>query len=172
MTEKILKELEEEGVFVPVVNKVLVERPDIFIPSVKFSRSVLDRGDGAVKRKDRFLLALSAASALGAEHCIKAQMDNAKKAGAAKDEILESIMISRMGHHRPLSRSSASPVALEGRSLNTAPHSSAWSEGYRSLQRDADTPASRRQSYSPTESGKRRGFRDPRWLQPWMGRMR
>jgi alkylhydroperoxidase/carboxymuconolactone decarboxylase family protein YurZ len=92
-TDKILKATEEMYGFIPVSNKVLSERPDMFVPSANFSRSVLDREDGAVKRKDRFLLAISAASALGSPYCLKVQIQHAKEAGASKDEILESIMI-------------------------------------------------------------------------------
>ena len=93
ITDKILKATEAKYGFIPVSNKVISERPDIFVPSAEFSKSILDREDGAVPRKYRFLLAISAAAAVGGEHCLRVQIKHAREAGASKDEILESIMI-------------------------------------------------------------------------------
>ncbi len=93
ITEKILKATEEMYGFIPVTNKVLSIRPDIFIPSTSFSKCVLENENGAIEKKFRYLLAISAAAATGGEHCLKVQIQHAKDAGASKDEILESIMI-------------------------------------------------------------------------------
>lgn len=93
ITDKILKATEEKYGFIPVSNKIMGERPDLFVPSAEFSRAVLDREDGAIPRKNRFLLAISAAAAVGGEHCLKVQISHAREAGATRDEILESIMI-------------------------------------------------------------------------------
>ncbi len=101
-TDKILKAIEEKYGFIPVTNKVLSVRPDIFVPSAEFSRAVLDREDGAIKRKDRFLCAVSAAAAVGGEHCLRVQIKHAREAGASEDEILESIMI---GSYMSMTRS-------------------------------------------------------------------
>jgi len=101
-TDKILKAIEESYGFVPVVNKVMSERPDVFVPYVNFGQSILDRTDGAVPRKDRFLLAVSAAAAVGGEHCLRVQIKHAREAGASKDEILESILI---GSYMSMTRS-------------------------------------------------------------------
>ncbi len=102
LTDKILKATEEAYGFIPVSNKVLSERPDMFVPSAEFSRSVLDRADGAIGRKDRFLCAISAAAAVGGEYCLKVQIDHAKEAGASNDEVLEAIMI---GSYMSMTRS-------------------------------------------------------------------
>jgi alkylhydroperoxidase/carboxymuconolactone decarboxylase family protein YurZ len=102
ITEKILKAIEEAYGFVPVVNKVLSERPDIFIPAAGFGQAVLDREDGAMARKERFLCAVSAAAAVCGEHCLRVQIKHAREAGATKDEILESIMI---GSYMSMTRS-------------------------------------------------------------------
>ena len=102
ITDKILKATEELYGFVPVSNKVMSERPDMFVPAANFSQCILDRKDGAVSRKERFLLAISAASALGSPYCLKVQIDHAKEAGATRDEILESIMI---GSYMSMTRS-------------------------------------------------------------------
>ncbi len=93
ITDKILKATVDKYGFVPVSNLILSERPDMFVPSVNFSQAILDREDGAIKRKDRFLMAISAAAAVGGEYCLKVQIKHAKEAGASRDEILESIMI-------------------------------------------------------------------------------
>jgi alkylhydroperoxidase/carboxymuconolactone decarboxylase family protein YurZ len=92
-TDKILKAIEEQFGFIPVVNQVLSERPDIFIPGVSFSQSVLERGDGAIPKKERYLCAISAAAAVCGEYCLKVQIRHAIDEGATKDEILEAIMI-------------------------------------------------------------------------------
>jgi len=92
MTEKILRAIEKEYGFVPIVNEVLSERPDLFIPAAGAGRSVFS-GKGELDKKVRYLNALAAASALGAEHCIKVQMEQAVKAGATRNEILETMQI-------------------------------------------------------------------------------
>jgi len=101
-TDRIMKAIEDKYGFVPVVNKVMSGRPDMFVPSANFSQAVLDREDGAIERKNRFLCAISAAAAVGGEHCLRVQIKHAKEAGATKDEILESIMI---GSYMSMTRS-------------------------------------------------------------------
>lgn len=54
-TDKILAAIEKRFGFIPVVNKVTSERPDVFIPSVTFGQAVLERDDGALERKQRYL---------------------------------------------------------------------------------------------------------------------
>ncbi len=93
IADKILKSIEERYGFVPLVNKVLSQRPDIFIPASNLATSLLENEDQALDRKTRFLCALSAASAEGAEHCMNVQMKHAVDAGANKDEILEALTI-------------------------------------------------------------------------------
>lgn len=92
-TEKVLKAIEKRYGFVPVVNKVTSERPDVFLPSIGFSQAVLENDKGALDQKHRYLCAISAASAVGGEHCVRVQMKHARDAGASKDEIFEAIMI-------------------------------------------------------------------------------
>ena len=46
-----------------------------------------------MEKKTRFLCAVSAASAEGAEYCIKVQAEHAVQAGATRDEILEAMLI-------------------------------------------------------------------------------
>ena len=102
ITDKILKATEELYGFIPVTNKVLSVRPDVFVPSAGFSKSVLENEKGAIQGKYRYLLAVSAAAALGGEHCLRVQIDHAIKAGATKDEVLETILI---GSYMSMTRS-------------------------------------------------------------------
>ena len=92
ITAEILKRIEKEYGSVPEVSQVLSERPDLFIPSANVCRSVFD-GKGKLEKKFRHLAALSAAVALGAEHCQTVQMQMAVKSGATEDEILETMQI-------------------------------------------------------------------------------
>ncbi|MDR3282023.1 MAG: carboxymuconolactone decarboxylase family protein [Candidatus Methanoplasma sp.] len=92
IADKILKSIEEAYGFVPLVNRVLSERPDKFIPMANLGKAVLD-GRGELDKKTRYLAAVAAATALGGQHCIRVQMEHAAQAGATKDEILETILI-------------------------------------------------------------------------------
>lgn len=91
-TDEIIARIREEYGFVPVVNQVLSERPDLFLPSANLSRAVLE-GDGELERKQRFLCAVSAATAIGGEYCVKVQSQHAIEAGATRDEVLEAMTI-------------------------------------------------------------------------------
>lgn len=94
--QDMLKAIERTYGTVPLVNQVLSEeRPDLFIPAVDLSKAVF-YGKGEMSRKVRYLAALSAAAALGAEHCMTVQMQMAVKYGATKDEILETMQIASL----------------------------------------------------------------------------
>ena len=89
--DAILDAVRREYGFVPVVNQVVSERPDVFVPLAGAARSILESGD--LDRKTRYLCAVSAATAIGGEYCVDVQMRHAKEAGATKDEVFEAIMI-------------------------------------------------------------------------------
>jgi alkylhydroperoxidase/carboxymuconolactone decarboxylase family protein YurZ len=92
----ILSSIEKVYGAVPLVNQVLSdERPDLFIPAANLSKAIF-YGKGDMNRKTRYLVALSAAVALGAEHCMTVQMQMAVKNGATKDEILETMQIASL----------------------------------------------------------------------------
>ena len=101
LTEKILKSIEKQYGFIPLVNQVLSERPDIFVPSATMGKAILE-GKGELDQKTRYLAAISAATAMGSPHCIKVQMQHAIQAGATRDEILESMLI---GSYMAMTRS-------------------------------------------------------------------
>ena len=85
--DAILEAIRREFGFVPVVNQVVSERPDVFVPLSGAARSILENGD--LDRKTRYLCAVSAATAIGGEYCVDVQMRHAKEAGATKDEVFE-----------------------------------------------------------------------------------
>ena len=92
LTKKLLKSIEREYGEIPFVNQVLSERPDLFVPFVKINTSVF-YGKSKLDKKTGRLAAISAAAALGAEHCLAVHMQMAAKYGATKDEILEAMQI-------------------------------------------------------------------------------
>ncbi len=91
VVDKMLKAIEREYGFVPVVNQVLSERPDMFIPLANVGKAVLEQGD--LEKKQKYLCAISAATAVGGEYCVDVQMKQAVAAGATKEEVFEAIMI-------------------------------------------------------------------------------
>lgn len=92
IADKILAAIEKKFGFVPVVNQVMSERPDLFIPMTNLGKAVFE-GEGDLDQKTRYLCAVSAAAASGAEYCISVQMKHAIEEGATRDEILEAIVI-------------------------------------------------------------------------------
>ena len=98
--DEVLKATKEAYGFIPVVNQVLSERPDMFLPAAEYAHAVLE-GDGALEQKQRYLCAIAAATAVGGEYCVKAQATHAIDAGATRDEILEAMTI---GSYMAMSR--------------------------------------------------------------------
>ncbi len=93
LADKILAAIQKEYGFVPLVNQVLSERPDLFVPAANLGRAVLEGKEQKLERKTAYLCAVAAASATGGEHCIGVQMKHAVDAGASKDEVLEAMVI-------------------------------------------------------------------------------
>jgi AhpD family alkylhydroperoxidase len=102
IADKILRSIEEAYGFVPTVNRIMSERPDIFVPAVNFSKSILENPNSAFDAKTRNLLAISAASALGSPYCLEVQMQHAKDNGASREEVMEAFLI---GSYMSMSRS-------------------------------------------------------------------
>jgi len=93
ITDKILKNIQKEYGFIPLVNQVLSERPEMFIPAANLGKAVLEGKEQKLERKTAYLCAISAATSIGAQHYIDVQMKHALGAGASQDEILEAMMI-------------------------------------------------------------------------------
>jgi alkylhydroperoxidase/carboxymuconolactone decarboxylase family protein YurZ len=102
ITKKILAATQKEYGFIPVVNQVLSQRPDLFVPAANLGKTVLEGKGQKLERKTAYLCAISAASAIGGEYCTTVQMKHAVAAGATKDEILEAIVI---GSYMAMTRS-------------------------------------------------------------------
>ena len=100
VTEKMLESIRKEYGFVPVVNQVMSERPDVFVPMANVGKAVLEKG--VLEKKQKYLCALSAATVLAGEYCIDVQMRQAMAAGATRDEIFEAIMV---GSYMAMTRS-------------------------------------------------------------------
>lgn len=100
IVDKMLQSIKKEYGFVPVVNQVLSERPDVFIPMGNLGKAVLENGD--LDKKQKYLCAVAAATAVGGEYCIDVQTKQAISAGATKDEIFEAMMI---GSYMAMTRS-------------------------------------------------------------------
>lgn len=77
---------------VPLVTKVLSERPDIFLAYSDYSEVALQR-PMHLDRKTAELAAVAAGSALASQHCLGVHLEAAFKAGASMDEVLESLLI-------------------------------------------------------------------------------
>ena len=93
IADRILEKIEEQYGFVPLVNQVLSERPDLFIPNSNLGKAVLESDSKRLDKKTSYLIAMACATALGAEHCARVQGTHAKEAGASRDEILEAMTI-------------------------------------------------------------------------------
>ena len=93
IADRILKAIEARYGFVPLVNQVMSEDPDLFIPTANLSKAVFESDTKKLDPKTTYLCAVAAASALGAEHCIRAQGTHAKEAGITKDEMMEAMVI-------------------------------------------------------------------------------
>ena len=102
VADKILAAIEKEYGFIPLVNQVLSERPEIFVPAANFGKAALEGKEQKLERRTAYLCAVAAASALGAEHCIGVQTKHAVAAGATKDEVLEAMVI---GSYMAMTRS-------------------------------------------------------------------
>ena len=102
IAEKILKRIEEKYGNVPLVNKVLAQDPDLFIPAANMAKAALESEDKKLDAKTSYLCAVAAATGLGAQHCILVQGNHAKDAGVTKDEMREAMFI---GSYMAMTRS-------------------------------------------------------------------
>jgi len=93
ITERILKAIEARYGFVPLVNQVMSKDPDLFIPTANLSKAVFESETKKLDARTTYLCSVAAATALGAEHCIRAQGTHAKEAGITKDEMMEAMVI-------------------------------------------------------------------------------
>lgn len=102
IVQKLLKSIEEKYGSVALVNQVLSEDPDLFIPTCNMAKSAMEADTKKLDPRTTFLCAVAAATGLGAQHCILAQGRYAKNAGVTKDEMREAMFI---GSYMAMTRS-------------------------------------------------------------------
>ncbi|HZD42450.1 MAG TPA: carboxymuconolactone decarboxylase family protein [Methanomicrobiales archaeon] len=104
LTEDIFTESEKILGSVPVILDILSERDAFFLFSSLANFSALR--PRSLDGKTAELITMAAAAGAGAEHCLKLHMRAAKKAGATRDEILDTLLIaSIIGQTRVLATS-------------------------------------------------------------------
>ncbi len=91
--EKRLEKMEAMLGKVPVIHQILSDRPDLFVPSFDTSAAIF-MGKGVLDIKTKRLISVAAAAMGGSPYCLRAQMEDAKLAGATEDEVLEALQIS------------------------------------------------------------------------------
>lgn len=106
MVQGLLEVMERRYGTVPLVARVLSEKPRIFIPHAIKGMHTL-RGPRALEPKVAELIAVATATALRCEHCVRTHIKGALARGATLDEILETIVIAGM-----IAESSSLSVAL------------------------------------------------------------
>lgn len=89
---------------VPFITNMISKRPDLFLGYAAFTREVLFEPEH-LDPKTTELAAISAGSALGAEHCLDVHLKQASKYGASDEEIFEALMV---GAVMAMTRSQAS----------------------------------------------------------------
>ena len=77
---------------VPLVVEEMSKRPDLFLPYFEFSRVAVFEPKH-LDRKTTELAIVAAGSALASEHCLAIHLDQARAAGASKDEIAEALLV-------------------------------------------------------------------------------
>jgi len=94
ISDDIMADVEEMLGLMPFILPVMRERPDTFVLS-----TLADYKTGRPEHlspKTAELVAIAAAAGTGAESCLKVHIQAAKKEGATRDEILDTIMIAAM----------------------------------------------------------------------------
>ncbi|MBI0584743.1 MAG: carboxymuconolactone decarboxylase family protein [Methanomassiliicoccus sp.] len=77
---------------VPLVSRVLSEDPGLFLPYSDLSKRLLMEPKH-LSVKEMELVAVAASAALGSEHCLNVHLPQALKAGATREEIMETVMV-------------------------------------------------------------------------------
>lgn len=89
--DEILAKIQEFMGFIPRIFQVLSENPNAL--KIYFEKSDMIAQDDCLPPLTKELISIGAASALGAEHCLKTHNQVARKFGAKNDQILLAIMI-------------------------------------------------------------------------------
>jgi len=106
MVQDLLELIESRYGTVPLVARVLSQKPHIFIPHTVKGMHTLGAPQ-ALDPKVAELVAVAAATALRCEHCVRTHIEGALAQGGTLDEVLETIVIASM-----IAESSSLSVAL------------------------------------------------------------
>lgn len=91
--DAMLKEIETALGVVPLVEKEMSKRPEVFIPNT-IAEGFMLRFPKALNVKTAELIAVAAAAALRSEDCLDVHIKAALNAGATMEEIYDVILIS------------------------------------------------------------------------------
>ena len=92
--ENILREVKENLGFIPGPLMVMSKRAGLLGNFMAYGKRLFE--GGPLTDRERFLVAVSAATALKSKNCIRAHSQRAIGAGATKDEVLQAILIAGM----------------------------------------------------------------------------
>ncbi len=96
-SSEILKFLKEFYGLTPKIYEIMANYNDeMILTQFMKNQSVIKENKSRLKLKIKELIALSAAVALGCKYCQEVHMKTALQAGATKDQIFETILISSM----------------------------------------------------------------------------
>ncbi len=93
MARITLEKIRKRYGFVPEINRIMSEHPDVFLPAVRYSKSVLENPDSVFDDKTRYLVSAAAASALASPYCTDVMIRHAADSGATGEEVFEAVMI-------------------------------------------------------------------------------
>ena len=92
--KNILAEMQEILGFVPGPLALMSKRPGVLSNFMSYGKRLFE--GGPLNDRERFLIALSAATALKSPNCIRSHSMRALKAGATEDETLQAMLIAGM----------------------------------------------------------------------------
>jgi len=92
--KRILMQMQEILGFIPGPLVVMSKREGLLSNFMTYGKCLFE--GGPLNDRERFLIALSAATALKSRNCIQSHYKRALNAGATKDEVLQSMLIAGM----------------------------------------------------------------------------
>jgi len=95
--EEIIYKIEEYYGLIPKIYQILSEYPDLLKAYFEKSQALIDNSlSSGLSFECIELLHISAAAALGAEHCLNTHIQVLKSHGVEKDKIINAILIGSM----------------------------------------------------------------------------
>ena len=89
--EKILAKLEKKKGFRPKSLLLMSERENLLPKFMSYSQAIMHQGP--LTEKERYLVALAASAVLESPMCIESNAKSAKKVGASRSEIVQTLLI-------------------------------------------------------------------------------